>query len=204
MVNRRARVGALPCIQQQLELRGDTVIAMASLGHVAVGMVAGRLYMGDVRDTRWLAAMMFRFSAVSLLPDADVLGLAFDVPYGAPFGHRGASHSLVFAIAIGIACGVAASLSRPRPPAAKVGLFAAVVAATHGPLDALTDGGLGVAHFWPFSHARHFFSWTPIPVAPIGPGFLSAQGLHVASVELLYFSPLFLVALWPRRKPSPP
>lgn len=175
---------------------------MASLGHIAVGMAAGRLYAKDEREARWLAAIMFRFSALSLLPDADVVGLALGIPYGAPFGHRGASHSLVAAVMIGIACGLGAWLGRPPAPAKKVALYAIAVVATHGLLDALTDGGLGVAHFWPFSYARHFFSWTPIPVAPIGPGFVSDEGLHVATTELLYFSPLFLYALWPRRRSS--
>lgn len=173
---------------------------MASIGHIAVGMAAGRLYMGQERGVRWLATMMFRFSVVSMLPDADVVGMALGIPYGAPLGHRGASHSIVFAIAAGLACGGGAWMA--RAPATKVAIFATLVLLTHGLLDALTDGGLGIAHFWPFSNARHFFTWTPIPVAPIGGGFLSREGLRVATHELLYFSPLFLYALFPRRRAS--
>jgi inner membrane protein len=35
-------------------------------------------------------------------------------------------------------------------------------------LDALTDGGLGVAFFSPFDNGRYFFSWRPVHVSPIG------------------------------------
>jgi inner membrane protein len=166
---------------------------MASIGHVMVGMAAGRLYAGSGAR---LATVMFRLSALSMLPDADVIGMALGIPYGAPFGHRGATHSLVAACVVGLACGVSAWVARVR--AWRVLLFATVVTSTHGLLDALTDGGLGVAHFWPFSTTRHFFRWTPIPVAPIGRGLLSAEGLRVVSVELVYFAPLLVYALWPR------
>ena len=36
---------------------------------------------------------------------------------------------------------------------------------SHALLDALTDGGLGVAFFSPFSNERYFFPWTPIRVS---------------------------------------
>jgi len=170
---------------------------MASLGHIAVGMAAGRLASRtDARGgTAALALRMVGLSALSLLPDVDVVAFHLHIPYGAPFGHRGASHSLVAALVIGVLAGLVA---RSRGCGLRVGLYAALVTATHGPLDALTDGGRGVALLWPFSLERFFFPWTPIPVAPIGIGIVSARGLFVASTELLYFAPLFLYALWPR------
>lgn len=184
---------------------------MASLGHVAVGMVAGRLASrGAARGTSGaLVFRMFALSAASLLPDADVIAFQLGIPYGAPFGHRGASHSFVAALLIGILAGIlAAQQARPRAGlprgqvardrGLRVALYVALVVATHGPLDALTDGGLGVALLWPFSHERFFFPWTPIPVAPIGIRMVSSRGLLVASTELLYFAPLFLYALWGR------
>ena len=61
-------------------------------------------------------------------------------------------------------------------------------------------GGLGVALAWPFSNERFFAPWRPIPVAPIGLGFLSSRGMVVAAVELFYFLPVFAWGLWPRRK----
>ena len=82
--------------------------------------------------------------------------------------------------------------------AALAALCAAVVM-SHPLLDAMTTGGLGVAWAWPWSAERAFLPWRPIPVAPIGAGFLSERGLKVALTELAQGSPLWLWALWPRR-----
>jgi inner membrane protein len=49
---------------------------------------------------------------------------------------------------------------------------------------------------WPFSDERFFAPWTPLPVAPIGRAFLSAEGLRVALVELLVLSPLIAGLVW--------
>jgi inner membrane protein len=80
-----------------------------------------------------------------------------------------------------------------------VAALVAAVVGSHGLLDALTDGGLGAALFWPFDESRHFAPWTPIPVSPIGLRVLSPYGLSVALHELVLFFPLFAYALWPRR-----
>ena len=140
---------------------------------------------------------MLLWSAVSLLPDADVIGFAWGIRYGDPWGHRGATHSFAFAVLVGIAAGLLASAARLPP--LRTALTASLVLASHPLLDILTDGGRGCALFWPFSLERHFAPVRPIPVAPIGLGFLSARGLKVALVELGSFSPLLVYALWPRR-----
>ena len=75
-----------------------------------------------------------------------------------------------------------------------------LVAVSHGMLDTLTDGGLGIALFWPFSNRRYFVPWTPIPVAPIGARMFTARGLRVVMIEALQFAPLLLWSLWPRRR----
>jgi inner membrane protein len=59
------------------------------------------------------------------------------------------------------------------------------VIASHGLLDAMTTGGLGVAFFAPFSAERYFFPWRPILVSPIGiERFLSPRGAAVLMSEL--------------------
>ncbi|HEY8040966.1 MAG TPA: metal-dependent hydrolase [Polyangiaceae bacterium] len=169
---------------------------MASLGHIAVGMAAGRAW-----ATSRPARAMVSFAALSMLPDVDVLGMAAGVPYGAPLGHRGATHSLVMAAVLGLAFALLArGRGRRFLPTA---LVAAAVAASHGLLDAMTDGGRGVALLWPFTTHRYFLPWRPIPVAPIGAGFLSAEGLAVAGWELVVFLPFFAYALWPRAADGP-
>jgi inner membrane protein len=158
---------------------------MASLGHLAVGFCTARARRS--RLAGWVA-----WPALALAADLDVIGFRFGVPYAAPFGHRGATHSIAFAALVGLAAGLVAR--KPR-----VGLIAFAVALTHPLLDALTDGGLGVALFWPFSNARYFAPWRPIPVAPIGTRLFSSHGFRVMAIELAMFLPLFVVAFWPSR-----
>jgi len=145
---------------------------MASLGHVAVGMAAGRIWnrlqrpRGEQATTVALARSMVAFTALSLAPDLDVIAFRFGIPYGAPWGHRGAAHSICIALLL---ASVAAFATRMQPGFNKgrtrlrLWLLCAAVAISHGLLDALTDGGLGIALLWPFSNARYFAPWTPIP-----------------------------------------
>src|SRR3954467_6741786 len=104
-------------------------------------MVAGRTYLPKGVQRRTLAISMVVFSALSMLPDADVIAFRFGIPYEHPWGHRGATHSFVFALFIALAAaGVARALNLP---VLRTALFAGVTVATHGLLDTLTDGGLG-------------------------------------------------------------
>ncbi|PYQ52914.1 MAG: metal-dependent hydrolase [Acidobacteria bacterium] len=169
---------------------------MPSVGHVAVGLVAARV---THAPERWRGATWATLLVVaSCLPDVDVVAFSLGIPYQAPFGHRGALHSLAFAALCGLLLGLIAwSMDLPR---SRLGLTAAVVMASHGLLDTLTDGGLGIALFRPFSEARYFAPWRPIPVAPIGRRLLAANGLHLMLHECILFLPLFVVGLWPRVK----
>jgi inner membrane protein len=137
------------------------------------------------------------YAALALLPDADVIGFALGVRYADPWGHRGATHSLLFALLVALlVAGVARAL---RGPALRTGLLALLAVGSHGLLDTFTDGGLGAALLWPFRETRYFAPWHPLPVAPIGAGMLSSRGLYVLAVELVAFLPLWTVALLPRR-----
>jgi inner membrane protein len=167
---------------------------MASIGHVALGLALGRLE-GSGRPFKRLAGGMALFAALAMLPDADGLSFKLGIPYAAPWGHRGATHSLAFALATALA--VAGVTRLFKGPAARLGLFALLAVASHPLLDAMTDGGLGVALLWPFSDARYFLPWRPLPVAPIGLGMLSARGVAVMMVELICFLPLWVYALRP-------
>jgi inner membrane protein len=168
---------------------------MAAFGHVVVGIAGARVFMqGDgVHTAFWRACVAL--ATLSLAPDLDVLGFRLGVPYEAPFGHRGATHSLLGALAFGGLC--AALPGRGGASRLRTFLVAWVVVTTHGLLDALTDGGRGVAILWPFSSTRYFSPWTPIPVAPLGFHMFSFRGAYVIGWELLIFSPLLLWGLWP-------
>jgi inner membrane protein len=75
-----------------------------------------------------------------------------------------------------------------------------LVMASHGVLDAFTDGGLGVALFWPATDARFFAPWRPIPVSPLGWRVLSPEGLGIILRECVLFLPAWLVVLWPGKR----
>jgi len=165
---------------------------MASVGHIAVGMAASRIVNASEPPS---GGTMFFWSALSMLPDADVIGFPLGVRYADEWGHRGATHSFVFAIVVGCAIGLFAP--RFRAPALRTAFIASFVLLSHGLLDTLTDGGLGCALLWPFDRTRYFAPWRPIPVAPIGLAYLSPYGLSVAVTELVIFAPLFIYALWP-------
>jgi inner membrane protein len=159
---------------------------MASIGHVAMGFAVARVHEGRFRLKAAVA-----FATFSLVPDLDVIAFKFGIPYQAPFGHRGATHSIAFALLMGLAAWLVTRSWKST-------LAMTVVVLTHPLLDMLTDGGLGVALFFPFSNERLFFPWNPLPVAPLGGRMLSARGLHVLLVEALAFLPFWLFSLAPK------
>jgi inner membrane protein len=160
-------------------------------------MAAARVWAGSSPSRARLVRAMVGFSILAMLPDADVIGFSFGISYGAPWGHRGAMHSLTFALIVTAA--VVAVARRAGAPALRTFLCVAFVTLSHGLLDTLTNGGLGCALLWPFSNHRFFAPFTPIPVAPIGLYMFSGRGLYVVMCELLLFAPFFLYATFPRK-----
>lgn len=130
------------------------------LTHPAVPLMLGLALGPELVPRRLLLAGII----ASVLPDADVLGFKLGISYAQDLGHRGISHSLLFAFLLGIlAMGIAPWLRAGRRAAFA---FVALAAASHGLLDMCTNGGLGVAFFWPFSAERLFFPAHPIQVSP--------------------------------------
>ena len=148
-----------------------------AIAAVAVGGVA---VAGPARLTIWgLGAVC------AVLPDLDVISFHFGLPYGHVLGHRGLSHSLLFAAGLASIVAVLVHRTWTAIPFAQLWAFFFLATASHGVLDAMTDGGLGVAFFAPFSDARYFFPWRPIVVSPISVDeFFGARGLRVMWSEL--------------------
>lgn len=170
---------------------------MASIGHVAIGLAAARAWTGGNAPKKKVYAAMAIFSALSMFPDADVIAFKLGIPYDAPWGHRGATHSIVFGLLLGLGSLLVARVF--KLPALRTFVAATLVAVSHGLLDCLTNGGLGCALLWPFSNERYFAPVTPIPVAPIGLHMLSEKGFLVVVVETILFSPFFIFATFPRK-----
>ena len=132
--------------------------------------------------------------AASILPDIDAAGFALGIPYGHPLGHRGFTHSLVFAILVALAG--AASAGHLGASRGMAFLVVFLSTSSHGLLDAMTTGGLGVAFFSPFSNERFFLPWRGILVSPIGIApFFSNRGVRVLQSELVWiWAPCALLA----------
>lgn len=150
-------------------------IAAVALGGAAVG--------GPSRVRIWVLGAL---CAVS--PDLDAItSYLLHIRYGAMLGHRGISHSILFAVVLATAVTVFVRHRWPESPrAAKLWPFFFAATASHGVLDAMTNGGLGVAFFAPFSNARYFFPWRPILVSPLSAQvfFGTRKGLRVMWSEL--------------------
>jgi len=139
--------------------------------------------------------LLFAGVAASVIPDLDVLAFRIGIPYASAFGHRGFSHSLLLALVVAVIGAALARYLSSTPKRAFWFMFAAV--ASHGILDALTNGGLGVAFLWPFSSERFFAPVQPIEVAPLRLSrLLSPRGLSVLRSEVLWvWFPLLAAAL---------
>lgn len=143
----------------------------------------------------------------SALPDIDVIGFRYGIHYGDFLGHRGFTHSLLIAALLaGFAVTVVFRQTASKLSRVMIWLYLFLATASHGLLDAMTDGGLGVAFFSPFDTTRYFLPWTPIHVSPIGVGrFFSARGMAVLQSEVLWiWVPSFLLALaaWALQRPK--
>lgn len=157
----------------------------SAFGHVAVAYALGKSFRLPLPAWRVWSLTIF----CSLLPDIDVVGFFFGIPYGNMWGHRGFTHSITFAMIVGLV------LPRMAFPAHLSGtglywicaLYFFLVTLSHGILDALTNGGLGIAFLAPFDATRYFFPWRPIAVSPIGiTQFFSESGINVLLNELLW------------------
>ena len=118
---------------------------------------------------------------LSILPDADVIAFGFGIPYQSQWGHRGFTHSLVFALFTGMICSLFF-----REKKKSVFVLTSLSTFSHPLFDMLTNGGLGVALWWPFDTGRYFFPWRPVEVSPIGvKNFIGWRGAQVLASEIL-------------------
>jgi inner membrane protein len=149
--------------------------------HGLAAYTAGKIYPSHYSSAKFLTLGVI----CSMLPDADVLMFHF-VDYDHFLGHRGFFHSLSFCFLLALL--LTAVFFRKEKLLGKKGMLIAfylfICGASHGLLDMLTNGGLGVAIFSPFDNTRYFFPVRPIQVSPIGiERFLSHWGWGVIKTE---------------------
>jgi len=166
---------------------------MASIfTHAAVAVAIGKTSTGKKLPILFFLAGAF----CAVIPDIDAIGFFMGVPYNSLWGHRGITHSIIFSILLGT--GLAWVLTREehlRKHRVWLMGYLVICGLSHGILDAMTNGGLGVAFFAPFNDDRYFLPWRPIRVSPMGVSrFFSEYGLRVIQSELLWvWVPCFII-----------
>jgi inner membrane protein len=176
----------------------------SAFSHAVAGLAIGTAFWRPGVPARYWALG----AAVAALPDLDSIGFRFGVAYDDMLGHRGLTHSLLFAAVLS-AVVVAIAFPAGAGPVwrGQLWLYFFLATASHGLLDAMTNGGLGVAFFAPFDNSRYFFPFTPIQVSPISVrAFFTERGVRVLASELVWiWLPAITVAgamLWLRSRES--
>ena len=133
--------------------------------HALVGGIVGASAPRSLPRARLAAAG----AVLAALPDLDVISFHLEIPYAHPLGHRGFSHSLLFAAIAGPLAAVLLLGDRLRSRTSWVAAALLTLAtASHGLLDAFTDAGRGIGFLIPLTDARFFFPWRPLATSPIG------------------------------------
>jgi inner membrane protein len=156
---------------------------------------------GALGTVRYPKKEVFKYFALGIFcasfPDVDVLAFKLGIPYDHPFGHRGFFHSLIFAYLQGlfIVRIFYSELAFATRASMTIGFYFFCCGVSHSVLDAMTDGGKGVAFFAPFDNTRYFLPWRPIEVSPVDvESFFGEWGIRVLQSELYYVMiPSFLL-----------
>ena len=152
---------------------------MASVfGHTVVGITITKIV--DHKNNKWL---LIAAIISAILPDLDVIAFNFGIPYLHPLGHRGFTHSILFAVLWALM--LMLTIGRKNKWVWFLVIFLSTI--SHGLLDAMTTGGEGVGFFIPFNNSRFFFPFRKIQVSPIGvERFFTSWGIKVLFNEFKY------------------
>lgn len=152
---------------------------MASFfGHGVLGYTLTKVI--DNKNLKWL---LLAAIVSAILPDFDVISFKLGIPYAHPLGHRGLTHSILFAFVWAIL--LMFTLGRENKKTWFFVIFFSTV--SHGIVDAMTTGGRGIGFFIPFNNDRFFFPFQVIKVSPLGiKKFLSEWGIQVILSEIKY------------------
>jgi inner membrane protein len=135
----------------------------SAFSHAVAALSIGTCFYGPQTTKR----VSIAGAVCSVIPDLDVIGFRFGVHYGDFWGHRGFTHSLVFAALLSGAVAVILS-RRGSVGIARFSLFAYLF-------------------FSPFDNRRYFLPWRPIRVSPVSvTRFFSSRGYAVLQSELLW------------------
>ena len=176
--------------------------------HSIVAIAGGKIFPPHEKPNYFWLLTIF----CVILPDIDVIGYThLFIPYNHFWGHRGFLHSPFFAFIL--SAFIVGIFFRQLKLFSKLWwqyfLYFFLLTASHGVLDAFTDGGYGVALLSPFDNTRYFFPWTPIRVSPLSvQAIFSQRGITVFVTEILWiWLPVILfvtlVKIYLRKKDRP-
>lgn len=156
----------------------------SAFGHALVAITLG----STLRRKLFNWKVILTGIVCTILPDADVVSFSFGIPYENFWGHRGFTHSFLFAFITGVV--VTLIFFKPnfkRYTTYLYILYFSICTASHALLDAMTSGGLGVAFFSPWNNERFFLPWRPIRVSPIGvENFIGERARIVLESEVVW------------------
>ena len=125
----------------------------------------------------------------STIPDLDVIGFEAGIRCGAVWRPRGFSHSFLFSLITGIAVSYLFFNEECETKTDRflISFFFFIITLSHGLLDAMTDGGLGVGFFIPVNNERFFFPIRPIPVSSMHiEAFFTSFGFSIFKQEMKF------------------
>ncbi len=159
---------------------------MASIiSHAAAGAALSIAFAPNGAPARyWPVAI-----AVAVLPDADSLLYYFRVSYYYTLGHRGFFHSPLLGLIVSFLVMTLLFRKEVFLSGRWIRYFSVffLVWLSHGFLDALTNGGSGVAFLSPLSSERFFLPWRPIQVSPMRiKSFFGPRGWSVLKNEFVW------------------
>ena len=157
---------------------------MASVfGHAAL---AGAMGVGLPRRLRRKGVITLGVLC-SMMPDLDVISFKLGIPYHGFWGHRGMTHSILFGIGLGVLVMLLFHYRDTVRDKFIIALYYSICTVSHGLLDGMTTGGMGIAYFSPFDDARYFLPYRMIQVSPLGISrFFNKWGLEVLKSEFIW------------------
>ena len=155
----------------------------SAFSHAIVALAMGKAFKNKKLSWREL----FLGALCSVVPDFDVIGLYVGIQYGDVWGHRGLTHSIMFAVLYSRKSCAVWYRGKGLLAMTEFFLYFFLCTLSHGVLDAMTNGGLGVAFFSPFDTTRYFFPVRPVLVSPIGVSeFVSDYGVRILASEAIW------------------
>jgi inner membrane protein len=132
------------------------------------------------------------------MPDVDVIAFQLGISYTHWLGHRGLTHSLFFAAIWGLLITWIFFKKEIEVSGQflRIAFLLSIVTASHGVIDAMTNGGRGIGFLIPFTDERFFLPFRPIQVSPLGiENFFSKWGLEVIKSEFIWLV-LPCIVIW--------